>query len=144
MKKHFSKHWKSSKKPRKQRKYLANASLNLRKRFMSANLSKELRKKYGKRNIPLRKGDTVKVMRGKFKKKIGKIITIYTKKMKVEIENMQTKKQDGSKANVKFNPAFLQVTELNLEDKKRNEIFVGQKNESKDKTINHGEVKNAP
>ena len=111
---------------------------------MSANLSKELRKKYGKRNIPLRKGDTVKVMRGKFKKKTGKIITIYTKKMKVEIENMQLKKQDGSKANVKFNPSFLQVTELNLEDKKRNEIFLGQKNKTKDKITNHGEVKNAP
>ena len=144
MKKHFSKHWKSSRKPRKQIKYLANAPLNLRKRFMSANLSKELRKKYGKRNIPLRKGDTVKVMRGKFKKKIGKIITVYTKKMKVEIENMQIKKQDGSKANIKFNPSILQVTELNLEDKKRNEIFAGQKNNSKEKTINHGEVKNAP
>lgn len=144
MKKHFSIHWKSSKKPRKQRKYLANAPLNLRKKFMSANLSKELRKKYGKRNLPLRKGDTVKVMRGKFRKKTGKIITVYTKKMKVEVENMQIKKQDGSKANVRFNPSFLQITELNVEDKKRNKILIGQENKPKNKTVDKGEEKNAP
>ena len=144
MKKHFSTHWKSSRKTRKQRKYLANAPLNLRRKFMSANLSKELRKKYGKRNIPLRKGDMVRIMRGKFRKKTGKITAVYTKKMKVEVESMQIKKQDGSKANVKFNPSFLQITELNLEDRKRNEALTGQKNKSENKTINQGEEKNAP
>ena len=69
MKQKFSIHWKSSKQPRKQRKYAANAPLHLRKKFVSANLSKDLRKKQGKRNIPLRKGDIVKIMRGKFKGK---------------------------------------------------------------------------
>jgi len=130
MKKHFSTHWKSSRKTRKQRKYLANAPLHLRRKFISTNLSKELRKKYGKRNLPLKKGDMVIIMRGKFKKKTGKITAVYTKKMKVEIEGMQIKKQDGSKANVKFNPSFLQITELNLEDKKRNESLMRQKNKA--------------
>ena len=91
---------------------------------MSVNLSKELRKKYGKRNFPLRKGDIVKIMRGKFRKKTGKISVVDAKKMKVEIEGMQIKKQDGSKVNVKFNPPFLQITELNLEDRKRNEGYL--------------------
>ncbi|MDP3992523.1 MAG: 50S ribosomal protein L24 [Candidatus Pacearchaeota archaeon] len=137
MKKHFSTHWKSSRKPRKQVKYAANAPLHLRRKFMSTNLSKELRKKYGKRNLPLRKGDAVKIMKGKFRKKTGKIIAVYTKKMKVEVEGMQIKKQDGSKANVKFNPSFLQITELNLEDRKRNEALTKSKNKTE------GE-KNAP
>ena len=73
MKQKFSKHWKASTQPRKQRKYRAKAPLHVIKRFLSANLSKDLRKKYGKRNLTLRKGDTVKVMRGKFRKKQGKI-----------------------------------------------------------------------
>jgi len=97
---------------------------------MSANLSKELRKKYRKRSFPLRKGDTVKIMRGKFRKKTGKIAVVDAKKMKAEIEGMQIKKQDGSKVNVKFNPPFLQITELNLEDRKRNEALIRQKNKS--------------
>ncbi len=107
---------------------------------MSANLSKELRKKYRKRSFPLRKGDMVKIMRGKFRKKTGKIITVNGKKMNVEIEGMQIKKQDGSKVNVKFNPQLLQITELNLEDRKRNESLIGQKNKSK---TTEGENKNA-
>ena len=119
MKKEFSKKWKASKQPRKQRKYLANAPLNIRKKMVSANLSKELRNKYGKRNIPLKKDDTVQVMRGKFKKHKGKIIKIDLKLSKVAIEGVQVKKQDGSKVDVKLQPSNLRIVELNLDDKKR-------------------------
>ena len=62
MRNKFSTAWKASKQPRKQRKYLANAPLHLKKKFVSANLSKELRKKHEKRSLPLRKGDTVKAI----------------------------------------------------------------------------------
>ncbi len=107
------------------------ASIHLKRKFLSANLSKELRKKYKKRNLPLKKGDIVVIMRGKFRKKTGKIIMVNAKKLKVEIEGIQIKKQDGSKANVKFNPSFLQITELNLEDKKRNKAITEIKKETR-------------
>jgi len=83
------------------------------------NLSKELRKKYKKRNISARKNDVVRIMRGKFKGKKGKILNIELKKSKVTVEGIQVKKQDGSKANIKINPSKLQIIELSLEDKKR-------------------------
>lgn len=86
---------------------------------MSANLSKELRKKYGRRNIELRKGDKVKIMRGKNKGKTGKIIELKTKQLKVYVENIQVKKLDGSKANVPLKASNLQIIELNIDDKKR-------------------------
>ena len=136
MKQKFSKHWKSSKQPNKQRKYLANAPLHLKKKFVSVNLSKELRKKYGKRNIPVRKGDTVKIMRGKFKKKQGKVISVELKSSKISIEGIQVKKQDGSKVNIKLQPSNLQIIELNLEDRKRKikkEIKTEKKKETSDK-----------
>ena len=63
MNKKFSTSWKASKRPGKQRKYSANAPLHLKKKFVSVNLSKELRKKYEKRNIPVKKGDMVKIMK---------------------------------------------------------------------------------
>jgi large subunit ribosomal protein L24 len=119
MKNKFSKHWKASTQPRKQRKYTANAPLHIKKKLLSTNLSKELRKKFKIRNIEVRKGDTVKVMRGKFKKKQGKIIEVDTKKSKVKIEGIQVKKQDGSKASVRIWPSNLQIIELNTDDKKR-------------------------
>jgi len=119
MKRKFSTAWKTSKQPRKQRKYLANAPLHLRKKFVSVNLSKELRKKYKKRNIPAKKGDEVKIMRGKFKGKLGKITEVNLKLSKVIIEGIQAKKQDGSKVNIKLFPSNLQIRSLNLEDGKR-------------------------
>ena len=124
MKKKFSKFWKSSKQPRKQRKYLANAPLHIRKKFVSVNLSKDLRKKYGKRNVQIKKGDIVKIMNGKFKGKQGKIIGVKLKISKVIMEGIQVKKQDGSKVNVKLQPSNLQIIELNLEDKKRTNKLV--------------------
>lgn len=119
MKKKFSKVWKASKQPRKQRKFVANAPLSLRKKLMSSNLSKELRTKYSKRNFPVRKGDTVKIMKGKLKGRTGKITQSDLKKLRVVIEGIQIKKQDGSKANIKMHPSNLQIVELNLDDQKR-------------------------
>ncbi len=119
MKNKFSTHWKGSNQPRKQRKYIANAPLHIKRKFVSVNLSKELRKKHGKRNVTARKGDTVKIMRGKFKGKQGKVTEIKMKTSKIIVDGIQVKKQDGSKANVKMIPSNLQIIELNLEDKKR-------------------------
>jgi large subunit ribosomal protein L24 len=117
--KHFSKHWISSKKPKKQRKYRANAPKHIKRKLITSNLSKELRKTYKKRSLVLIKKDSVKVMRGQFKKKSGKIIGVNTVAGKVFIENIQKTKKDGTKINVPFDPSNLQITELNLEDKKR-------------------------
>lgn len=119
MKQKFSTKWKASKQPRKKRKYIANAPIHVKKKLLSANLSKDLRKKYGKRSFPVRKGDNVIVMRGKFKKKTGKINLVNIKQGFVSIEGLQIGKKDGTKINVKFNPSNLQIKELNLDDKKR-------------------------
>ncbi len=123
MKQKFSKHWKASKQPRKQRKYRANAMLHIRRKFMSANLDKDLRKKYLRRNFALKKGDSVKIMRGEFKKKTGKISLVNLKKSRVAVEGIQKTKKDGSKINVWFAPSNLQIKELDLEDKKRVEAI---------------------
>ena len=119
MKKKFSVKWVGSKLPRKQRKYRANAPAHIRHKMMSVNLSKELRKKYGKRNFPLRKGDNIKIMRGEFKGKTGKIENVDFKKFRVSIGGINRTKKDGTKVGIYFNPSNLQIKELNLDDKKR-------------------------
>ena len=92
--------------------YLANAPLHLRGKFVNVNLSKELRKKEEKRSMRIRKGDTVKIMRGKYNKKQGKVLSVDLKKTKISVEGIQIKKQDGSKVNVKMRPSNLQIVEL--------------------------------
>ena len=119
MKKTFSKHWIASKQPRKQRKYKARAPLHIKHIFLSANLSKELRKKYQRRSFPLRKGDTIKIMRGSFKRKTGKIENVDLKRTRVSIEKIQKAKKDGTKVNIFFHPSNLQIQELTLDDKER-------------------------
>ena len=119
MKQEFSTSRLSSTQPRKQRKFRINAPLHIRHKFLSANLSKDLRKKYAKRNLPLRKGDEVLIMRGAFKKKKAKVTSVDLKNSRIVIEGMQRSKKDGSKVNVFFHPSVLQIQSLNLDDKQR-------------------------
>lgn len=123
MKTKFSKTWKRSKQPRKQRKYRYNAPLHIKTKFMSAHLSKELRQKHKKRSFSVRKGDKVKVMRGQFKKKTGKIERIDVKKSRVYITGIEFIKKDGTKTMYPINPSNLMIIELNLDDKKRSEAL---------------------
>ncbi len=123
MKKDFSKSWKSSKQPRKQRKYRANAPLHIKRKFLSAPLSKELKKKYNKKSLPIRKEDKVKIMRGQFKKKEGKVTHTDVKKTRIHVDGMQVTKRDGSKAFYGIHPSNVMLTELNLSDKERKKII---------------------
>ena len=94
---------------------------------MAAHLSKELRQKYKRRSIGLRKGDKVKVMRGQFKKKIGKVDQIDLKRTVVYVEGIDIIKKEGSKALFPIDPSNLMITELNLDDKKRVKIVERKK-----------------
>lgn len=120
----FSKAWKSSSQPRKQRKFRYNAPLHIRQKLTKAHLSKELRSKYGFRSIQLRKGDTVKIARGDFRKKTGKVERVDLKKGKVYVSGADSVKKDGSKAFYPLNPSKLIVTELSgMDDRKRKKLI---------------------
>ena len=123
MKTKFSTKWKSSKQPRKQRKYTYNAPLHLKRKLLSAHLSKELRDQYKKRSMVLKKGDKVKVLVGKFKGKTGRIDSIDIRKIRVKIRGMEIVKKDGTKITQSLNPSNLEILELNLEDNKRKKII---------------------
>ena len=95
--KKFSGAWKSSRKPRKQRKYRLNAPLHIKQKLVHSHLSKDLRKKYSRRSVSLRKGDKVKIMRGQFKKQEGKVDSISTKDTAVFVSGIEITKKDGTK-----------------------------------------------
>ena len=117
--KNFSKSWKSSKNPGKQRKYRITAPLHIKHSLVNAHLSKELRKKFGKRSVALRKGDKVRVIAGKFKKHDGRTERIDLKHTKVFVSGMEITKKDGSKKPLALHPSNLMIMELNLDDKLR-------------------------
>ena len=133
----FSKNWKGSKKPKKQRKYMAKAPLHIKRKFLNAGLSKELRIKHKKRSIELRKGDIVRVLVGKSKGKKGKVSKVKTKQGKIYIEGIQRKKRDGSAVEIPFRAPNLQIVELDVSDKKR---FNNQKSYPKKETAKKDET----
>jgi len=112
-----------SKKARKQRKFLYTAPLHIRRKMMSAHLSKELREKYKRRSLPVRKGDEVEIMRGEFKKKRGKVLRVDLKKYKVYVEGITRKRTDGTERLVPIHPSNLMIVNLNLQDKRRVKIL---------------------
>ena len=119
MKTKWSSSWKSSKQPRKQRKYRHNAPLHIRRSFLSSHLSRELRKKFQKRAVPVRKGDKVKIMTGSFRGHTGSVDRVITKTLKVYVTGAERIKKDGSKKTLWFDPSNLLIMELNEDDKQR-------------------------
>jgi large subunit ribosomal protein L24 len=119
----FSTTWKSSTKPGKQHKYIGQAPLHVRSKLLISHLSDELAKKYLKRSARVKKGDRVKIIKGQFAGKTGKVEKVDTKNMKVYIEGAEIQKKDGSKIKYPIVPANLLLVEFDLSDKKRQEIL---------------------
>jgi large subunit ribosomal protein L24 len=118
--KSWSRSWKSSVRPAKQRKYVAKAPLHIRHKLMAAHLTKDLRLKYKKRSFPVRKGDKVKITHGKFKSVIGEIERVDSRRYRVFVKGAEIKKKEGApKVFRGIHPSKLQIVSLNLEDKKR-------------------------
>jgi len=117
----FSTTWKSSNKPKKQRKYRTNAPLHIKGKFLHAHLSEQLSKRYGRRTIRVRKGDKVKIMTGQFKEKSGKVEQVMTKEGKLFVTGIEIQKKDGTKTKYPIAASNVMITDLDLNDKKRQE-----------------------
>jgi large subunit ribosomal protein L24 len=108
-----------SKQPRKQRKALYTAPLHERRNHMSANLSKELKDKVGKRSLPLRVGDKVKVVRGDFKEHEGNVVELNHTSYKVCVEGVTLSKPDGNAVFLPVDPSNLMITDADMDDDRR-------------------------
>jgi large subunit ribosomal protein L24 len=123
MKKEWSRHWVRSVQPRKQRKYRHKAPLHARHRFMSANLSPELRRRFGKRSMPVRKGDEVEVMRGSQKGLRGTVSRVDLGRCRVYADEIKVKKVDASEVMRPLQPSNLKIVKLKLDDKMREKVL---------------------
>ena len=108
-----------SKQPRKQRKALYNAPAHARGKHLSATLSKDLREKIGKRSLPVRSGDKVRVLRGDFKGHEGKVLDVDYGSYKVTIEEVTLSKPDGTATFLPVDPSNLMIIEADMDDDRR-------------------------
>jgi large subunit ribosomal protein L24 len=109
-------------KPSKQRKALYQAPLHKRHRLVSAHLSKELRVQMKKRSMPVRKGDEVVVLRGKFSGTTGKVSEVDLKRLKVYVENVKRKNVAGQEIQIPIHPSKIMIVNPVMDDAKRKEF----------------------
>ena len=111
------------KKPGKQRKLLYNAPAHLRHKLMAAPLSPELTASKGAKTLPVRKGDTVRIMRGDHKGFEGKISRVDLKSYRIYVEGLTREKVDGTAVFVSVHPSKVMIKNLSLDDKWRKAIL---------------------
>ena len=107
--------------PRKQRKMLFNAPAHIRYKHFSAPLSPSLKASHNVGSLPVRTGDTVRVMRGDRKGLEGKVTSVNRKKYRIFVEGITREKVDGTTTFVPIHPSKVMITSLNLDDKWRRE-----------------------
>jgi large subunit ribosomal protein L24 len=105
--------------PRKQRKSRYQAPLHKRHKLLGAMLSPQLVEKHGIKSIPVRTGDTVKVLRGDHKGKEGKVANVNLTKMTITIDGVSVNKSDGTEVPRPVQPSNVMITKLEIKDEKR-------------------------
>ena len=109
---------------RRSRKAHFQAPSHLRRKIMSAALSKELRAKYNVRSMPISADDEVKIVRGKFKgEQTGKVISVYRKKYVVHVERIQREKASGQSVHIGLNTSNLVITKFGKLNKDRKDLL---------------------
>ncbi len=122
-------------KPTKQRKMLFQAPDHIRYKLFAAPLSPQLKKSHKVKSIPVRSGDTVRIMRGDHKGFEGKITRVDRRKYRIYVEGLTREKVDGTAIFVPVHPSKVMITNLNLDDKWRKKIL-----ERKKTTVEKAEI----
>jgi large subunit ribosomal protein L24 len=113
-------------KPRKPgtvRKRWFKAPIHRRRKFLSAPLSPELRAQYGTRSLPVRKGDTVVILKGDWKMKEGRVTRVDSKGMRIYVEGLTRERMDGSTVPIPIRPWNVMITKLDLGDPWRRRLL---------------------
>ncbi len=114
-------------KPSKQRKALFQAPAHIRHKLFAAPLSPELRASRGVKTLPVRSGDTVRIVRGDHKGFEGKITRINRHSYRIYVEGLTREKVDGTAIFTPIHPSKVVITNLNLDDKWRKKILERKK-----------------
>jgi large subunit ribosomal protein L24 len=94
---------------------------------MAAPLSQELISSKGAKALPVRKGDTVRIMRGDNKGFEGKVSRLDLKRYRIFIEGLTREKVDGTNIFVSVHPSKVMIRNLKLDDKWRQGIVERKK-----------------
>lgn len=106
----------SSSSPRRQRRALYTADTFERRLRMSVPLSRELRSRFRRRALPVRKGDTVRVLSGSFVGREERVAKVDRRGYRVTLDNVTLKTADEKLKPLSLGVGKLVLTRLNLSD----------------------------
>merc|ERR1712060_762259 len=107
---------------RKARKAHFSAPSHIRRKLMSAPLSKDLRTKYSVRSVPIRRDDEVLIARGHYHDREGKVTQVYRKKWRIHVERVTRDKANGQTVPIGIHPSKVTITKLKI-DKDRKALL---------------------
>jgi large subunit ribosomal protein L24 len=113
---------------------LIHVSKHMRDRSIAAHLGDNLRQQYRLRSYRVIKGDTVRVVRGEYSGIEGKVESVDTMTGGLAIEGIQREKVRGGNVKVRIHPSNVMITNMNLDDKYRQERLQEQSSKEKSKT----------
>jgi large subunit ribosomal protein L24 len=91
--------------------------------MLSARLSDDLTARHKVRRIPLRTGDTVRIMRGEFADLVGKVEKVEYSTGRIFVEGMTREKAAGIASKLPVHSSKVLITNLNLSDKWRSGLL---------------------
>ena len=97
---------------RVQRKKQLGACSSLKRKLMSCHLIKSLRDQYKLRSLPIKRGDEVKILKGKGKGKSGKVVQVYRKRNVIYVDKVNREKQNGQTVFLPIKPSYCVIEKL--------------------------------
>jgi ribosomal protein uL24 len=94
-----------------------------KKVVFNVHLTKDLKAKHGIRHLPVRKDDTVIILRGKFAGITKRVTNVSFKKGRIQIEGVKTTKTDGTEIFHYIEPSNCMITQLGKIDEGRRAII---------------------
>ena len=99
-------------KRRTQRKLQLGAPSSVKRKLMSSHLNKSLRDQYKIRSLPIKRGDEVKILKGKSKGKSGKVVQVYRKRNVIFVDKVNREKQNGQSVFLPIRPCHCIIEKL--------------------------------
>ncbi len=105
--------------PEKQRSRQRRAPLHEKQKQVRSHLSEDLREEYGQRSVRVNVGDTVEVQRGDYAGEEGEVVNVDLRSTDIHVEDVTQETADGEEVPRPLDASNLVVTDLDLEDDRR-------------------------
>ncbi len=116
-----------TKSKRKQRKRFFNLPNHKRNKIVHAKLHDDMVMEHGIKNLSIRTGDAVLVVRGEFRDMEGKVSKINRQKSQIFIDGASIEKSSGTTYDIPIHPSNVVITKIEVKKDKWRQKMIDRK-----------------